>query len=80
MNRRHFLLSAACASASVLSLRAEEPKKVEAPLRVGAIGIAGQGFGDLREFVSQFWDDRLEVLRRKAETEQRRREHADHRN
>jgi DNA-binding transcriptional ArsR family regulator len=39
-----------------------------------------EGFGDLREFVSQFWDERLEVLRREAETEQRRREHADHRN
>ena len=39
-----------------------------------------EGFGDLREFVSQFWDDRLEVLRREAETEQRRRHHADHRN
>ena len=39
-----------------------------------------EGFGDLREFVSQVWDDRLEVLRREAETEQRRRHHADHRN
>ena len=39
-----------------------------------------EGFGDLREFVSQFWDERLEVLRREAETEQRRRHHADHRN
>jgi DNA-binding transcriptional ArsR family regulator len=39
-----------------------------------------EGFGDLREFVSQFWDERLDVLRREAETEQRRREHADHRN
>ena len=35
-----------------------------------------EGFGDLREFVSQFWDDRLEVLRHEAQTEQRRR-HAD---
>jgi DNA-binding transcriptional ArsR family regulator len=38
-----------------------------------------EGFGDLREFVSQFWDERLEVLRREAHTEQRRRQHADHR-
>jgi len=35
-----------------------------------------EALGDLREFVSSFWDDRLEVLRREAKTEQRRR-HAD---
>ncbi len=39
-----------------------------------------EGFGDLREFVSQFWDDRLEVLRREAQQEQRRRDNAGHRN
>ena len=38
-----------------------------------------EGLADLREFVSQLWDDRLELLRREAETEQRRRDHADHR-
>ena len=38
--------------------------------------VRPEGLGDLREFVSSFWDDRLEVLRREAKTEQRRR-HAD---
>lgn len=38
-----------------------------------------EGLGDLREFVSGFWDDRLERLRREAEIEQRRRHHVDHR-
>jgi DNA-binding transcriptional ArsR family regulator len=38
--------------------------------------VRPEGLGDLREFVSLFWDDRLEVLRREAKTEQRRR-HAD---
>jgi DNA-binding transcriptional ArsR family regulator len=37
------------------------------------------GMGDLREFVSQFWDDRLEALRREAESEQGRQQHGDHR-
>lgn len=39
-----------------------------------------EGLGDLREFLSQFWDDRLEVLSREARAEQRRRQHAEHRN
>jgi DNA-binding transcriptional ArsR family regulator len=39
-----------------------------------------EGLGDLREFLSQFWDDRLEVLGREARVEQRRRQHAEHRN
>ena len=38
--------------------------------------VRPEALGDLREFVSSFWDDRLEVLRREAKTEQRRR-HAD---
>ena len=39
-----------------------------------------EGLGDLRQFVSQFWDDRLAVLRREAQAEQRRRQHAEDRN
>jgi DNA-binding transcriptional ArsR family regulator len=32
-----------------------------------------EGLGDLREFLDQFWDERLEVLRREAEHDERRR-------
>lgn len=35
-----------------------------------------EGLGDLREFVSRFWDDRLEALRREAQAEERRRRNA----
>src|SRR3954466_2347294 len=33
--------------------------------------VRPEALGDLREFVSSFWDDRLQVLRREAKTEQR---------
>jgi DNA-binding transcriptional ArsR family regulator len=33
-----------------------------------------EGFGDLRAFLEEFWDDRLDALRREAEREQRRRD------
>src|SRR6266404_2888878 len=44
MNRRHFLMSSA-AGAAGLALRADEPKKASPNdrLRVGVIGVAGQG-------------------------------------
>jgi predicted dehydrogenase len=51
MSRRHFLLSAAAAGAAGFGVRpslafARKPAASER-LRVGAIGIAGQGFGDV---------------------------------
>jgi DNA-binding transcriptional ArsR family regulator len=39
-----------------------------------------EGLADLRQFVSDFWDDRLAVLGREAQAEQRRRQHAEGRN
>ena len=39
-----------------------------------------EGLAELRRFVSEFWDDRLAVLRREAQAEQRRRQHAEGRN
>ncbi len=33
-----------------------------------------EGFAGLREFLGQFWDERLEVLRHEAELEERRRD------
>jgi DNA-binding transcriptional ArsR family regulator len=30
-----------------------------------------EGLGELREFLEKFWDDRLEVLKREAESEER---------
>jgi DNA-binding transcriptional ArsR family regulator len=39
-----------------------------------------EGLGDLRKFVSEFWDDRLDVLRREAQVEERRRHLAEDRN
>ncbi len=32
------------------------------------------GFGDVRAFLDEFWDDRLDALRREAEREQRSRD------
>jgi DNA-binding transcriptional ArsR family regulator len=32
-----------------------------------------EGLGDLRDFLEQFWDERLETLRREAEREERKR-------
>jgi predicted dehydrogenase len=52
LSRRHFLLSATAAGVSCLALRAEDRKPSSDKLRVGAIGIAGQGFGDLREIAA----------------------------
>jgi DNA-binding transcriptional ArsR family regulator len=34
-----------------------------------------EGLGGLREFLGQFWDERLEVLREQAESEQSRSRH-----
>jgi DNA-binding transcriptional ArsR family regulator len=39
-----------------------------------------EGLGDLRKFVSEFWDDRLDALRREAQVEERRRHLAEDRN
>jgi DNA-binding transcriptional ArsR family regulator len=39
-----------------------------------------EGLGDLHKFVSEFWDDRLDVLRREAQVEERRRHLAEDRN
>jgi DNA-binding transcriptional ArsR family regulator len=39
-----------------------------------------EGLGELRKFVSEFWDDRLDVLRREAQVEERRRHLAEDRN
>ena len=36
-----------------------------------------EGLGELRRFVEEFWDDRLERLKQAAEAEERRREHHD---
>src|SRR5262245_10534587 len=52
LSRRHFLMSAAAAGAAGFGLRpllgeSKKPAPSER-LRVGAVGIAGQGFGDLR--------------------------------
>lgn len=35
--------------------------------------VRPEGFGGLREFLEMFWDERLEILRREAELEERRR-------
>ena len=32
-----------------------------------------EGLGDLRDFLEQFWDERLETLRREAERDERKR-------
>jgi DNA-binding transcriptional ArsR family regulator len=37
--------------------------------------LRADGLGDLRAFVAEFWDDRLEVLRREAQSEERKRQH-----
>jgi DNA-binding transcriptional ArsR family regulator len=37
-----------------------------------------EGFGDLRAFLEEFWDDRLDALRREAEHEQRSRDARQH--
>src|ERR1044071_3838443 len=34
-----------------------------------------EGLGELRRFLEEFWDDRLERLKQAAEAEERRREH-----
>jgi DNA-binding transcriptional ArsR family regulator len=34
-----------------------------------------EGLGELRDFLEQFWDERLELLRREAEKEERSRRH-----
>jgi DNA-binding transcriptional ArsR family regulator len=34
-----------------------------------------EGLGGLRDFLEQFWDERLETLRREAEREERKRRH-----
>ena len=34
-----------------------------------------EALGDLRDFLEQFWDDRLDALRREAEKEERSRRH-----
>jgi DNA-binding transcriptional ArsR family regulator len=34
-----------------------------------------EGLGELRRFIEEFWDDRLERLKQAAEAEERRREH-----
>src|SRR5262249_29636839 len=47
LTRRHFLLSAACASVSTLAARAAKRPAPGDRLRLGAVGIAGQGGGDL---------------------------------
>jgi DNA-binding transcriptional ArsR family regulator len=39
-----------------------------------------EGLSDLRKFVSEFWDDRLDALRREAQAEERRRNLAEDRN
>jgi DNA-binding transcriptional ArsR family regulator len=36
-----------------------------------------EGLGELRRFVEEFWDDRLERLKQAAEAEERSREHHD---
>ena len=39
-----------------------------------------EGLATLREFLDGFWDDRLDALRREAESEQRRQDAGVHRN
>jgi hypothetical protein len=34
-----------------------------------------EGLGELRRFLEEFWDERLELLKQAAEAEERRREH-----
>jgi DNA-binding transcriptional ArsR family regulator len=37
--------------------------------------VRPEGLGELRRFLEEFWDDRLERLKQAAEAEERRREH-----
>ena len=55
------------ASAGLVSVRREGTRRL--------YQARPEGLGELRRFLEEFWDDRLERLKQAAEAEERRREH-----